>query len=568
MTSRQRWTLVCTVIGSGAVFLDGTIVNAALKHIGQDLPGTIFGVLEGQAYIVGGYLAVLAALLILAGALSDHYGRRRVYAIGLVGFAATSALCGLAPSLEALVVFRLAQGAAGALLIPGSLALITHAFDGVARARAFGIWAASTSALVVLGPIVGGSMVDTVGWRVAFLINVPLLAFALWATLRYVQESRDEETTGRFDWLGAIVAALAVGGLAFGLIRGQANAWADSAAWIAIVIGLVCLIAFPVLMARRPNPLVPLELFRSRAFTAVNLATFFVYGGLYVTFFYQAVILQGVLGYTALGAGVTGLPTGIMLALLSTRIGTLSGRMGARRFLVTGPLLMALGLLWLARLPVDSAAWPAAIESPSTLIPPIDVFIDILPYSLLFGLGISLVVAPLTSTLMGSISGRFSGLGSAINNAISRVGQPLLGALIFIAISATYYASLAASTGLDTTDPGIRKAFQPLNPPAAGATAAQTAASDQASIEAFHLAMLVCAGLLVVGALVSWFGLRERAPEPATETVTAPQPPATETVTAPQPPATETVTAPQPPATEPATATGSATAPEPPAPSI
>ena len=511
MTSRQRWTLVCTVIGSGAVFLDGTIVNAALKHIGQDLPGTLFRVLEGQAYIVGGYLAVLAALLILAGALSDHYGRRRVYAIGLVGFAATSALCGLAPSLELLVVFRLAQGAAGALLIPGSLALITHAFDGAARARAFGIWAASTSALVVLGPIVGGSMVDTVGWRVAFLINVPLLAFALWATLRHVQESRDEETAGRFDWLGAIVAALAVGGLAFGLIRGQANAWADTAAWIAIAVGVVCLIAFPILMARRPNPLVPLELFRSRAFTSVNLATFFVYGGLYVTFFYQAVILQGVLGYTALGAGITGLPTGIMLALLSTRIGTLSGRLGSRRFLVAGPLLMTLGLLWLARLPAGSAAWPAAIETPATLVPPIDVFIDILPYSLLFGLGISFVVAPLTNTLMGSISGRFSGLGSAINNSISRVGQPLLGALIFIAISATYYASLGASTGLDTTDSGIRKAFQPLNPPAAGATAAQIAASNQASIDAFHLAMLACAGLLAIGAFVSWYGLRESA---------------------------------------------------------
>src|SRR6478735_11641083 len=158
MTSRQRWTLICTVIGSGVVFLDGTIVNAALKHIGQELPGTIIGVLEGQAYIVGGYLAVLAALLILSGALADHYGRRRLYTIGLVGFATTSAMCGLAPTLELLVVFRLAQGATGALLIPGSLALITHAFDGAARGRAFGIWAAATSALTVLGPLVGGTL--------------------------------------------------------------------------------------------------------------------------------------------------------------------------------------------------------------------------------------------------------------------------------------------------------------------------------------------------------------------------------------------------------------------------
>ena len=522
MTAIQRWTLVCTVIGSGAVFLDGTIVNAALKHIGQDLPATLIGVLEGQAYIVGGYLAVLAALLILAGALSDHYGRRRVYAIGLVGFAATSALCGLAPTLEWLVVFRLIQGAAGALLIPGSLALITHAFDGVARARAFGIWAASTAALTVLGPIIGGTIVDTVGWRVAFLVNVPLLAFALWATVTHVQESRDTESTGRFDWLGALVAALAVGGLAFGVIRGQANAWADTAAWIAIAIGVVSLVAFPILMARRPHPLVPLELFRNRAFASINIATFFIYGGLYVTFFYQAVILQGVLGYTALGAGLIGLPIGVMLAVLSTRIGTLAGRYGSRRFLVAGPLLMAAGLLWYARLPYGSAPWTASIDDPASLIPPVNAITDVLPFALVFGLGISCVVAPLTSTLMGSISGRFSGIGSAINNSIARVGQPLLGALIFIPISAAYYASLGSATALDTADSTIRRAFQPLNPPAGGATAGQVAASNMASIEAFHLAMVVCAVLLVIGAAVSWYGLRE--PVEAAETSPAAEP--------------------------------------------
>ena len=511
MTSRQRWTLVATVIGSGAVFLDGTVVNAALKHIGQELPGSFLGILEAQAYIVGGYLAVLAALLILSGALADHYGRRRIYAIGLVGFGITSALCGLAPTLEALVVFRLAQGAAGALLVPGSLALITHAFDGPARARAFGVWAASTSALIVGGPIVGGTIVDTIGWRFAFLLNVPLLAFAVWVTLTHVAESRDTEATGRFDWLGALVAALAVGGLAFGLIRGQSHEWNDVASWIAIAVGVVCLVAFPVLMARRPHPLVPLSLFRSRAFATVNLATFFIYGGLYVTMFYNAVILQGVLGYTALAAGIIGLPQGIMLAVLSTRIGTVAGRIGARRFLVAGPLLMASGLLWLSRLPVDSTPWKAAIEDPPSLVPPTSALIDLLPYALVFGLGISCVVAPLTSTLMGSIPGRFSGLGSAINNSISRVGQPLLGALIFIVISATYYASLGSSTGIDTGSADVRQTFQPLNPPPAGIPADHATAANVASMSAYHVAMLICATLLVIGAATSWFGLRERA---------------------------------------------------------
>lgn len=511
MTLRQRWTLVATVIGSGAVFLDGTVVNVALPRIGRELPATIVGVLEGQAYVVSGYLAVLAALLILAGALSDHYGRKRVYAIGLAGFAVSSALCGLSPSLEWLIVFRLIQGGAGALLVPGALSLITQAFQGAERGRAFGIWAASTSALTVLGPIVGGVIVDTIGWRFAFLINVPLLALALWVTIRHLAESRDKDASGRFDWLGAGVAALAVGGLAFGLIRGQAQAWSDGAAWVAIAIGAAALVLFPILMARRLDPLVPLGLFRQRAFATINLATFFIYGALYVTVSYQALVFQNVLGYTALGAGAVGIPTGILLSVLSTRVGTLAGRLGARKFLVAGPVLMAAAMLWFARLPADSAPWKAALETPGSLIPPLDVWIDVVPAVLLFGVGISLVVAPLTSTLMSSVPSRFSGLGSAINNSISRVGQPLLGAIIFVAINATFYANLGSIVPtLNTADPGVRRAFQPLNPPPAGTAPDQLAAATHASIDAFHLAMLVAAILLVIGGLVSWFGLRDQ----------------------------------------------------------
>ncbi len=524
MTSRQRWTLVATVIGSGAVFLDGTIVNVALKSIGQELPASVVSVLEGQNYVVSGYLAVLAALLILSGGLSDHYGRRRIYTLGLIGFAATSALCGLAPTLEWLIVFRLLQGGAGALLIPGSIALITHAFEGPERGRAFGIWAASTSALIVLGPIVGGILVDTIGWRVAFLVNVPILAVALWATRGHVVESRDMEATGRFDWLGALVAALAVGGLSFGLIRGEAKEWQDPVAWAAFAVGVVCLIAFPLLMARRPNPLVPLSLFRSRAFSSINLATFFIYGALYVTFLYQALVLQGVLGYTALAAGAVGIPSGLMLSLLSTRIGTIAGRTGARRFLVTGPLVMGAGLLWWARLPADSAPWLASISDPASFVPPPSVFVEVLPAILLFGLGISCVVAPLTTTLMGSVSGRFSGVASAINNSISRVGSPLMGAIIFIVVSATFYGVLGSLVpGMDTSQPDVRSMFQPLNPAPAGATAVEIAAQRQASIDAFHVAALINAGLLVVGAAISFVGLRETpTPAPATEAIEPP----------------------------------------------
>jgi EmrB/QacA subfamily drug resistance transporter len=517
MTSRQRWTLVATVIGSGSVFLDGTIVNVALPRIGRELPSSLFGVLEGQTYVVSGYLAVLAALLILAGALSDHYGRRRVYAIGLASFAIASALCGLAPTLEWLVGFRLLQGAAGALLVPGALSIITQTFEGdIERGRAFGIWAAATSGLVLLGPLVGGLLVDTVGWRFAFLVNVPILAFALWVTLRHVAESRDSSAR-RFDWLGSAVAAIAVGGLSFGLIRGGEHEWQDAISWAAIGIGLVALVAFPALMASRKDPLVPLSLFRVRAFATINLATFFIYGGLYVTFSYQGILFQNVLGYTALGAGAVGLPTGICLTLLSTRVGAAAGRIGARPFLVAGPLLVAGGLLWLTRLPVDSAPWLASVADPSTLIPPADVLIDVLPSIVLFGIGMACVVAPLTSTLMGSVPGRFSGLGSAINNAIARVGQPLLGAVIFVAISATFYSSLGSlAPELDAHSPQVRTTFSPLNRPKEGATADEVKAAAHASIEAFHQAMLVAAGLFVSGAAVSWFGLRtEGAPRKA-----------------------------------------------------
>ncbi|HEX3428297.1 MAG TPA: MFS transporter [Candidatus Limnocylindrales bacterium] len=509
MSRSQRWTLVAAILGSGIVFLDGTVVNIALKRIGQDLPTSFLGVLEGQAYVVSGYLAVLAALLILAGALADYYGRRRIFVIGLVGFGAMSVLCGLAPSLEFLVLARILQGAAGALLVPGSLAIITEAFQGDSRARAFGLWASATSALTLAGPIVGGLLVDNLTWRLAFLLNIPLVVIAVWATQNHVEESRDPTAGGHFDWLGAFVGAIAIGGLSFGAIRGQQREWQDSLAWGALAVGAVALILFPILMAKRPHPLVPLSLFRIRNFAVINLSTFLIYGALYVTFSYSPLLFQGTLGYTALGASIVGIPSGILLTVLSARVGGLVGRLGPRVFLVAGPLLMAAGLLWYARLPPTTAPWQADLGKPATLIPPSDVLIDVLPAVLLFGLGISLVVAPLTSTLMSSIPERMSGLGSAVNNALARVGQPLLGAVIFVAISASFYQSLAARVpGLDPSDPTIRAEVIPLNPPKPGVPAEIASAAKVASVDAFHFAALVSAGLLVAGAAVNGFGLR------------------------------------------------------------
>lgn len=510
MTRAQRWTLLAAIVASGIVFLDSTVVNLALKKIGEELPTTTsLGVLEAQAYVGSGYLAVLAALLIVAGALADRYGRRRIFTIGLASFGVVSVLCGLAPTLEILIVARLLQGAAGALLVPGSLAIITAAFDGAARARAFGLWAAATSALTLLGPILGGLLVDNVSWRAAFLINVPLVAVAMFAAFRHVAESRDPDSAGHFDWLGSVVGAIAVGGLAFGGIRGQQSNWTDPIAWGSLGIGAVSLIVFPILMAIRPRPLVPLSLFRNREFATINLATFLIYGALYVSFTYTALLYQGTLGYSATGAAIIGLPAGILLATVSARVGGLTARLGSRLFLVVGPLIVAAGQLWLARIPSTSTPWLADLSKPATLIPPLDSIIDVLPANLAFGLGMAMVVAPLTSTLMGSIPAGNSGLGSAINNALSRVGQPLLGAVIFVAITSSFYTALASHVpGLDPADPAIRASIVPLNPPKAGTPDDQVAAAKVASVDAFQLAALVSAGLLIAGSATSWLGLR------------------------------------------------------------
>src|SRR2546427_3759935 len=239
MTDRRRWILVAAVLGSGIVFLDSTVVNVALPRIGRDLPRLFLGVLEGQSYVYNAYLLTLSALLILAGALTDYYGRKRMFIYGLVGFGLTSALCGLATNMEMLVLFRVLQGAAGAMLVPGSLALLTANFSGEEQGRAFGTWAGASGATTILGPVIGGLLVDTISWRAAFLINVPLVLIAGWATWKHVPESRDEQASGTFDWLGAIVVGLAVGGLAFGSIYGQQRDWRDPIGFVALAIGVL-----------------------------------------------------------------------------------------------------------------------------------------------------------------------------------------------------------------------------------------------------------------------------------------------------------------------------------------
>jgi len=503
-----RWTLAAVVIGSGVVFLDGTVVNVALETIGRDLPAGMLGRLEGLTYVSSGYLTVLAALLVLAGALGDAYGRRRVFAIGLVGFGVTSVACGLAPTLELLVVARLLQGAAGALLVPGALAIITATWTGEERGHKIGTWAAATSAVTIAGPFLGGLLVQTVSWRAAFLVNVPLILVGAYA-LRFVAESRDEHASGRFDWLGSAVIAIGVGGLTFGVTRGQQARWEDPVAYGAIAAGTVALVAFPFLMARRRDPLVPLEMFRSRPFTTINLSTFVIYGALYMNLAFQQLFLQGVLGYTPLSAALATLPAGVLLMLLSTRFGRLAGRLGARRFLVIGPLLMGAGLLYLVRVPSTSAPWQAVPSDPASLVPSVGYLVDVLPGQLVYAIGLSILVAPLSTALMASVETRRAGLASAINNAVSRAGAPLVGALLFIAVSAVFYPTLASLVpGLDTASAAFRDAVQPLTTPDASVGAQVAAAAAEASTTSFHIAMAVAAALLASGAAINWIGLR------------------------------------------------------------
>jgi len=522
MTSTQRGALAAAIIGSATVFLDATVVNIALPRIGATLPATNIGVLEGQVYVVAGYMATLAAFLLVAGELGDRYGRRRVFVIGLAGFGIISLACGIAPTLDVLAAARLVQGVAGALLVPGSLAIITAMFDGPARARAFGLWASATSSLAIVGPPIGGGLVEAFGWRSIFLINGPLVAIGLVLAVRYVPELRSSSTGRRFDWLGSVVGIVAVGGLAFGAIRGQQVAWSDPGPIATLAVGAIALVAFPILMLTRRDPLVPPSLFRNRTFSAINLSTLLIYAALYVLLYVQSLFLQGVLGYSPLGAALIGLPQFIALVLLSAQAGTWAGRYGARRFLVGGPLLMLVGVLWWLRVPIGSTPWLARADDLGSLIPPLAALTDPLPAILTFGIGISMVVAPLTSTLMGSAPVDRAGLASALNNALSRVGQPLVSAAIFIVITDRFYASLASRVaGLDPTSTDLRAAVQPLNAPAATVEPAIAAAARQASGEAFAATILVVAGLLLAGAIVNFVGLRRGGADVAEPTADA-----------------------------------------------
>lgn len=406
-----RRVITATVLGSGVAFLDGSVVNVALPAIGRATGGS----LATLQWVVDAYLLTLGALLLLGGALGDRYGRRRVYLTGLVVFTSASVACGLAPSGLALIIARLAQGVGGALLVPGSLALINSSIRPDDRGRAVGTWAGMTGMASAVGPFAGGWLVDAASWRWVFLINAPLAAIAWWVTSRHVPESRAPYAEGTLDLPGSATITVGLAGAIYALIEVPSYGWTVVTITSAII-GGIGLVLFPLVERRQPRPLIELGLFRSRQFTGANLTTFTVYSALSGALFLLSLQLQQTLGYSALAAGLATLPITVIMLLLSGRMGAFAQRTGSRLPMTAGPLICAGGLLLLSR-----------------TVPGAGYVTTVLPGVVVFGLGLTTTVAPLTSTVLASVSDDHAGVASGVNNAVSRIAGLLAVAVLPVA---------------------------------------------------------------------------------------------------------------------------------------
>jgi EmrB/QacA subfamily drug resistance transporter len=438
-----RGVVLAAVLGSGMAMLDGTVVNVALKTIGKDLGAS----LAQLQWITNGYLLLLASLILLGGALGDRLGRRRVFLVGVVWFAAASVLCGLAPDPTLLIAARVLQGIGGALLTPGSLAIIEAVFAREDRGRAIGAWSGLGSIAAAIGPFVGGGLVEYASWRWIFLINAPLAVLTVLVALKYVPETK-AESDGPFDALGAALAAVFLGGLTYWLIE-----WRTTFALFALVVGVVAGVAFLVVEHRSAHPMMPLSMFASRNFSAANAMTLLVYAALGAILFFLVIDLQTVLGYGALKAGLATLPLTVVMLLLAARGGQLGARIGPRIPMTVGPLVMAVGVLWLSRVDAGTSYWTG-------VLPPVVVF----------GLGLSLMVAPLTMTVLAAAPEERTGIASGVNNAVARAGSLLAVAALPVAVGLS---------GDEYADPGV---FD----------------------HAYGKAMVICAVLLALGGVVSW----------------------------------------------------------------
>jgi EmrB/QacA subfamily drug resistance transporter len=412
-SAKGRWVLAASVLGSGMALLDGTSVNIALPRLGEDLGAS----LAALQWTVNGYLLTLAGLILLGGSLGDRYGRRRVFVTGAVWFALASALCGVAQSPGLLIAARALQGVGGALLTPGSLALVQSSFREEDRAKAVGAWSGLGGVAAAIGPFLGGYLVDGPGWRWIFFINLPVAALVVAIALRHVPESRDRGASGRFDVPGAALAALFLAGVTYALISASAHA-----SWpfvvVSTAVGVACGVVFLRTERRRPNPMLPLSVFSSRLFTSMNVVTLCLYAAIGGVFFVLPVQLQVAAGYSAVRAGLATLPSTALMLVLSAPAGALSQRIGPRLPLTAGPLTAAGGLLLLTRISPGTSGYLA----------------DVLPGVLLLGLGLSMFVAPLTATVLASVDVDHAGIASGVNNAAARVAQLLIVAALPLAV--------------------------------------------------------------------------------------------------------------------------------------
>jgi EmrB/QacA subfamily drug resistance transporter len=447
-TAAGRWIVTVAVLGSGLAFLDGTVVNVALPRIGRDLGAST----SSLQWILNGYALTLAALILLGGSLGDRYGRRRIFVLGVTLFTGASLLCALAPDVLFLVIARLVEGIGGALLTPGSLAMIDSGLRRDDRARAIGTWSGLTGVASAAGPLLGGYLVAAVSWRAIFLINLPLGAFVVLMARRHVSETRDPSASGSLDIAGAVLVALGLAGTTYALIEAPGSG-SSPVVWLTGGCGVIALIAFFVRERQARDPMLPLGMFRSRQFSAANLVTFVVYAALGGVFFLLVSFLQISLGYSPIAAGAASLPVTVLMLLLSSRSGALAQRIGPRIPLTLGPLIIAAGMLLMTRIARGDS-----------------YFASVFPAVVVFGVGLTLVVAPVTATVLAAAEERHSGIASGINNAVSRVAGLLAVAVLPV---------IAGLTGRKFYDPATM---------AAG----------------FHTAMLATAFLAAAGGIIAW----------------------------------------------------------------
>ena len=490
--SSARWILLATILGSSMAFIDGTVVNVALAALQANLGATVLQV----QWVVEAYSLLLAAFLLLGGSLGDHYGRRRVFLIGTILFALASVWCGLAPSVGQLILARGVQGFGGALLVPGSLAIIGASFDETGRGRAIGTWSGFTAIMAALGPIIGGWLIEQVSWRAVFFINLPLALIVMIISLWFVPESRDDTDTKKLDWLGAWLTAGGLGLLVYALIESSRLGFTHVAVIGTFVSGTVVLLVFWWFETRISNPMIPSALFRSRNFSGANLLTFLLYSALSGTLFFLPLNLIQVQRYSATAAGAALLPFTLVLFLLSRWGGGLAERYGAKVPLVAGPLITALGFGLFTLPGVGGDYW-------RTFGPAVVVL----------GLGMAISVAPLTATVMNAVAANRVGIASGINNAISRCATLLAIAAFGIVMLHVFDRSLDQRLAALELSPNVRQALDAERVKLAGAIlpeeiapplrAAIRRAINDSFVEGFRYIMLIGAGLSVASAITS-----------------------------------------------------------------